>query len=691
MHIRKLKSFFALTLVGVIAAGLSLIVWSTTLHASPPAKAGKNTNSALARSGPKKQVIVKFKYKGANRSSQAVAAIQSVSAKLGRQLKPLRRLRTEAVVVELGEDRDMEDVLKDLSGRADVEYVEPDQMLHPFLAPNDTRYYEQWHYFETTGGMNLPSAWDSAQGSDVVVAVVDTGYRPHADLAASILPGYDMISSTFVSNDGNGRDNNAQDPGDWTFTGECGFNQPSFNQFSSWHGTHVAGTVAAVTNNSSGVAGVAHQAKVLPVRVLGKCGGFTSDIADGILWATGIPISGTPTNANPAKVINLSLGGTGVCSNTLQSAINQARSAGATVVVAAGNSNLDASTTNPANCEGVLTVAATTRSGGKAYYSNFGNVVDLAAPGGDMRYAFADGILSSSNSGNTVPAEDNFAFYQGTSMATPHVAGLAALLYSFEPAIAPDQVEDTLINTARAFPATCSGCGAGIADATAAIAALNQNTGSGTGTLENNVAQIDLSGPLGSEMFFSLTVPDGATNLTFQISGGSGDADLYVKSGSPPTLSSWDYRPYRNGNNETVVVNSIQAGEYFVMLRGYSSFSGVSLEGRYEEQLSGGTCPSGYELYPGSLAFTGNYKYAPNGSYYFSPSGNHSGILSGPSGTNFDLILWGWSNSRWNELTRSANGGSEESVNYFGSSGYYIWRVESRGGAGDFNLCLSKP
>ncbi len=687
MPSRKLTYFSAPVITGLIAVGFALFCGNASLHA---AQAVENNSAATKRPGLNKQVIVKFRYKGANRSSRAIATLQSVSTRLGRQLKPLRMLRSEAMVVEVEEEQDMEDLLKDLSARTDVEYVEPDRMLHPFLSPNDTRYYEQWHYFENAGGLNLPSAWDSTQGSGVVVAVVDTGYRPHADLVASILPGYDMIGNSFVGNDGNGRDNDAQDPGDWTTVGDCGLDQPPADQISTWHGTHVAGTLAAVTNNSSGVAGVAFQAKVLPVRVLGKCGGFTSDIAEGILWAAGIDIAGVPSNANPAQVISLSLGGPGSCSYTLQSAIEQARSAGATIVVAAGNSNQDAVNTFPANCEGIVTVAATNRTGGKAYYSNFGSSVDLAAPGGDMSFSFGDGILSTSNSGSTVPTADSIEFKQGTSMATPHVAGLAALLYSVDPDISPAQVMDTLISTARSFPNTCSGCGSGIADATAAVAALNQS-GGGDEQLENAIPHTDLAGSLGSERFFSLQVPEGASNLTFQISGGTGDADLYVRFGAPPTLSSWDYRPYINGNSETVVVNPVQPGEYFVMLRGYSSYSGVSLIGRYEEQVAGTNCPAGHEQYTASLAATGSYQYAPNGSYYFSPSGTHSGILSGPSGTNFDLILWKWSNSRWNEVMSSANGGSEEAVNYLGGSGYYIWRVESRSGAGDFKLCLAKP
>ncbi len=182
-------------------------------------------------------------------------------------------------------EKETEEMRKNLAKDPSVSLVVEDKLLTRAATPNDTQYTSQWHYYESTGGLRANTAWDNATGTGVVVAVLDTGYRPHADLNANILPGYDMISDSFVGNDGNGRDTNAQDPGDWILANECGGTHAA--QDSSWHGTHVAGTVAAVTNNASGVAGVAYGAKVVPVRVLGKCGGYTSDIADGIIWASG--------------------------------------------------------------------------------------------------------------------------------------------------------------------------------------------------------------------------------------------------------------------------------------------------------------------------------------------------------------------------------------------------------------------
>jgi subtilisin family serine protease len=231
----------------------------------------------------------------------------------------------------------------------------------------------------------------------------------------------------------------------------------------------VAGTIAAVTNNANGVAGVAYGAKVQPVRALGRCGGYTSDIADGIIWASGGTVTGLPVNSTPARVINLSLGGSGACDDTTRAAVDGARGRGAVVVVAAGNSNVDVSNSSPANCQGVIAVAAVDRSGGKAYYSNFGLGITLAAPGGDMRSSGTNGVLSTWNLGTTTPGADAYAFSSGTSMATPHVSAVAALMFSANPGLKPGQVKQLLKSSARAFPATCSQCGAGIVDAGAAV------------------------------------------------------------------------------------------------------------------------------------------------------------------------------------------------------------------------------
>lgn len=470
---------------------------------------------------------------------------------------------------------DAHSLMQEMVATGNIEYIEIDQMLQPFATPNDPQYSSQWHYFESAGGINAPTAWDKATGSGVVVAVLDTGYRPHSDLNANILQGYDMISNLSVANDGGGRDSDARDPGDAVSANECGYTHSA--RSSSWHGTHVAGTVAAVSNNGQGVAGVAYDAKVVPVRVLGKCGGLTSDIADGIIWASGGSVSGVPNNSNPADVINMSLGGQGACSSTTQNAINTARANGATIVIAAGNSNANSANFNPGNCSGIINVASVGRNGGRAYYSNYGSNIDVAAPGGAQSFANdPEGILSTYNSGSNTPSSDSYAYSQGTSMAAPHVAGVAALIKQAKPSASPDEVESILKSTARSFPATCSSCGSGIIDASAAVdAALN---GTGGNELQDGVTKSGLSGSSGSEAFYTFNVGNGVSKVTFTMSGGSGDADLYVRANAQPTLSTYDCRPYKNGNNEVCTVNNPSAGTFHIMLRGYSAYSGVSLK-----------------------------------------------------------------------------------------------------------------
>jgi serine protease len=307
------------------------------------------------------------------------------------------------------------------------------------------------------------------------VAVVDTGYLPHQDLAGAFAPGYDFIGDVQVANDGDGRDANASDPGDWITSTESrsGYFRGCTASNSSWHGTHVSGTIGARTNNGKGIAGINPAGTILPVRVLGKCGGYTSDITDGVRWAAGLPVTGVPANPSVAKVVNLSLGGSGACPSAWQSAIDAATAAGTVVVVAAGNSNADAANYSPASCKGVVTVASTGKAGNRAYYSNYGSTVEIAAPGGDKNADAGATILSTLNSGTTTPGADAYVKYQGTSMATPHVAGVVSLMLATNPSLTPAQVTQILQQSATPFPSgsTCaSGCGAGIVNAAAAVA-----------------------------------------------------------------------------------------------------------------------------------------------------------------------------------------------------------------------------
>ncbi len=368
-----------------------------------------------------------------------------------------------------------------------VAYAEIDEIARPQLVPNDPDYLtRQWHYQAPStvpGGANLPTAWDLSTGAGVVVAVIDTGIRPHADLAPKLLPGYDFVSADSpgvftTANDGDGRDSDPSDPGDWSLAGACDSGSPA--SISSWHGTHVAGTIAAVTNNGLGVAGVAFGARVLPVRVLGVCGGYTSDIAAGMLWAAGLSVPGVPANANKAKVLNLSLGGSGSCALTYQDAINAVRAVGSVVVVATGNEGLS-SIDQPANCTGVVAVTAHTRLGDNANYANIRADTVISGPGGGFGTLIpGDGALvySTLNTGHTTPGADSYGGYAGTSMAAAHVAGVSALLASLQPEITPDALSSVLASSARPHPAgtfcaSRTDCGAGLVDARAAIDRLN--------------------------------------------------------------------------------------------------------------------------------------------------------------------------------------------------------------------------
>ncbi|MCU0500306.1 MAG: S8 family peptidase [Anaerolineae bacterium] len=410
-------------------------------------------------------------------------ALQRLSDAAGVSLTYVREMSGDAYVLGLPSPMPLPEVqaIADrISALPEVQYAEPDAIMQHTLTPNDPQYGNQWHYFAPGAGqygINAPAAWDITTGSaSIVVAVIDTGITNHADLAGRSVPGlgYDFITNVASANDGNGRDSDPSDPGDWVTANECFAGSSASN--SSWHGTHVAGTIGAASNNGMGVAGVNWSSRIVSARVLGKCGGTISDIADGMRWSAGLAVAGVPANANPAKVLNLSLGGSGACGTTYQDAINAIVAAGATVVISAGNSNADASGFRPANCNGVITVAATNRNGSRSYYSNYGATVEISAPGGETNVSSSNGVLSTLNTGTQGPLADKYAYYQGTSMAAPHVAGVASLMLSRNPWLTPAQVLSLMQSTATAFPGgsscTPSLCGSGIVNAGAAVAAV---------------------------------------------------------------------------------------------------------------------------------------------------------------------------------------------------------------------------
>ncbi|MFI9168143.1 S8 family peptidase [Streptomyces lincolnensis] len=581
--------------VAAVSAALLTAATTTVAVAQEPASEAAAVPAALAQSAPgtpAERLIVGYKSGAAeaksNKAAEADAAAKGKEA--GEDVDFQRRLGTGAALVDLGErlsTADVADVVAEFKADPQVSYVVPDRLNTPQADPNDTEYAKQWDLFESTAGMNVPGAWNTTTGTGVTVAVIDTGYVAHSDLAANIVGGYDFIADTAVSVDGNGRDSNPADPGDYYAANECGSGIPASS--SSWHGTHVAGTIAAVTNNSKGVAGIAYGAKISPVRVLGKCGGYDSDIIDAITWSSGGTVSGVPANTNVAKVINMSLGGDGACTSATQSAINAAVNRGTTIVVAAGNDNDNVSAHSPGNCNNIISVAATNRTGAKASYSNYGSLVDISAPGGQTSTGTANGILSTLNSGASTPSTESYAYYQGTSMATPHIAGLVALVKSANSALTPAQIETAIKNNARALPGACSGgCGAGLADAAKTVAAVKGGTTTGTtfssGTavavpdagsaVESSIAVsgrtgnapaalqvgVDITHPFRGDLVIDLVAPDG-TAYRLKAASTSDSADnvstTYTVDASAETANgTWKLRVQDTAAQDTGTLNS---------------------------------------------------------------------------------------------------------------------------------------
>ncbi|WP_369976958.1 S8 family peptidase [Xanthomonas bundabergensis] len=544
---------------------------------------------------------------GSNGISRAAAA--SVRAEY------VRTLGVGADLIRLSgklSKADVDKVVAEIAADPAVKYAQVDVKLQrsdlpraaleqPQLVPNDPLYAQyQWHLSSATGGINSPAAWDVSKGDGVVVAVLDTGILPnHPDVAVNLLQGYDFISDAETSRrPTDARVPGALDYGDWVENdNEC--YAGSLAEDSSWHGSHVAGTIAEATNNGIGMAGVAPNATVLPVRVLGKCGGYLSDIADAITWASGGTVAGVPANANPAEVINMSLGGSGTCDTLYQDAINGAVARGTTVVVAAGNSAGNAANFRPASCANVIAVGATRITGGIAYYSNYGAAVDLSGPGGGGSVDGNPGgfVWQNGYTGATTPTSGSYTYMGmgGTSMASPHVAAVAALVQSAVIAagnapLTPAALETLLKQTARPFPVsipTSTPIGTGIVDAKAALdKALEvpcdpqtEECAPPATALTNKVAVSGLTGAAGNAVLYSFEAKAGAV-LSFLTYGGSGDVSLYVSFDKEPSTTSYDAKSTRPGNNETVRFTAPQAGTYYIKLVGTSSYSGVSLVAR---------------------------------------------------------------------------------------------------------------
>lgn len=559
-----------LGLTGVFVASVAIAVPSPTANSTAriTAKQAALKGIPATHSGSREQmvsqIIVKLRSPSASELVRPMSAsrVQALSAMAGVGMKSVRAMAGDASLLVMDTALPLSQarvVAARLTQDSAIEYAEPDIMFKKVATPNDTRFNDfQWNLFApgstytgalsgggtksapATGGANLPLAWDVTTGhSSAVIAIIDTGIVNHQDLnGAGIAPfsetyvpngrflaGYDFISegvgagtlpANFVANDGDGRDPDASDPGDWVTIAEenlypslCDDQDapPQDPQNSSWHGSHMAGVAAATANNAMGIAGVAWNIRILPVRALGKCGGSLSDIAEAIRWSAGLSVPNIPSNPTPARVINLSLGGGATCPANLQSAVDAAIAAGAVVVAATGNDGA-IGLSAPANCSGVIGVTAHTINGENADYANIGAAMGvgpqptISSPGGGTPTLLGAGgatddptwfgfyIWSTVLFGNTSPASaDNsnpprvgpaYTGFTGTSAATPQVAATAALIKSMIPSASPATVRNFLVNTVRPHPAggACAPgqglagqCGPGLLDANAAVRA----------------------------------------------------------------------------------------------------------------------------------------------------------------------------------------------------------------------------
>lgn len=417
-------------------------------------------------------------------AAQRLAAAQArMASKPGApSFVALRTLSSGAVVVvapkalRADEARQM---AVQLAADPQVLSVEPDvrisstQASPPEVGTNDPFLSMQWALRPASvaaGGGAFRSAWNVTRGEGVTVAVLDTGILNHPDLVANLLPGADFVSDPTMAGDGGGRDADPTDVGDFCGSGA-----------SSWHGVAVASQIAAIANNASGMAGAAPAARIMPIRVLGRCGGWLSDTADALGWLAGRSVAGVPANTRKVHVANLSLGGNAPCYQYMQEGVTAAANAGITVVAASGNNGLN-SISSPANCAGAIAIGAHNASGDLASYSNYGQGLALTAPGGG---ACRGGVGINCDSTPTVALSvigqttfqsfGDVRYFMGTSAASPHAAAAAALLYSAKPDITPAQVRSALVTSARphaanGFCAMNNGlCGAGVLDAAAAL------------------------------------------------------------------------------------------------------------------------------------------------------------------------------------------------------------------------------
>ena len=458
------------SVVGLLAA-LAIAATNSPAATSETNPVSKEPATAVSE-GNTHRVFVKFRPTALSpraTTQAATNALQALATRVNVALLESRQItgNLHALRVVAGPGETLASTLARLAADPAVEFADPDRRRYPHAIPNDPLYVNQWYEQNAQpAAIDAVTAWDTATGrNDIVIADLDTGIRyDHPDLGAAagnrLLPGYNFISDPAISNTGGGaRGPDASDPGDWitqadtmtsTFSG-C----PVSN--SSWNGTRTAGILGAITNNSTGIAGVTWQGMILPVRVLGKCGGLDSDILDGMRWAAGLQVSGIPNNPNPARIINMSLGAAGTCTAAQQTVINEVVATGVLVVVSAGNGS--GPVDSPANCSGVAGIAGLRNIGTKVGFSSLGPQVAVSAPGGNCVNATGACLYSidtTVNNGTTTPGTngytDQLSPNLGTSFSAPMVSGIAALMTSVNSNLRAPQLIARLKEGAKAFP-----------------------------------------------------------------------------------------------------------------------------------------------------------------------------------------------------------------------------------------------
>ncbi len=586
----------------------------------------------MLMAAPQARVIVAFKPEAAllrgearalasesaaRRSVRLQRRADALAAQAGRPLFTGRALSEHWQVLR-ADGLDSEALAARLATHPDVAWAVPDRRRRALALPNDPRYPAvaagqrpegpdagQWYLRAPDAtfrsAANAEVAWDRSTGSGIVIAVIDSGVRPdHPDLQGRLLPGIDSIDEIVTANDGDGPDADASDPGDWVTAAEArsGTLAGCLEGSSSWHGTQVATIAGAATNDNIGMAGTAPGAMILPVRVLGKCGGYDSDIIAGMLWAAGLEPVAEIINRHPARVLNMSLGGPGACTAAYVEAVQRINAAGAVVVAAAGN-DAGLAVGTPANCPGVIGVGGLRHAGSKVGFSDLGPEIALSAPGGNCVFdsdvqPCSYPILAGSNTGSQRPGSstwtDSFNYGVGTSFSAPIVAGAAALVLSARPQLTPADIRTILRCTAKGFPSTgadnlpvdtapvlqcrtpdeqeqlqcyCTTalCGSGMLDAAAAVRGAEEGFGCISASTEEAVAgrRIQLDGTA------SMSAP-GRRFLSYQWSliDGGGVIDALTGNASASSIS---LTPLHAGQFVVALAVTDDAGESQVVQR----------------------------------------------------------------------------------------------------------------------------